>query len=244
MIVAPITKAGDKKGMATKSVWLPCGRWTDIFTGDEYEGGRWVEMVRWRDSIPVLVGEGGFFLLDGRTHSNSVSNPDRLTVMVFNGNGQYTLHEDREASFMHTHFVSAAEGGKQTLRVFADGDTSVVPVREYRFEFRNIPDGEVKVFAGGKEIPFRTETDDHLAVILQGVSSVEEYVIEITYHKGEYSARNAGFLYSLRRIEGNYGLKGQWYRALRHGDNEECRKFIENEVTLGRTEKKRLLESL
>ena len=39
LIVAPVTEKGDAHGMTVTKVWLPEGRYTDIFTGDVYAGG-------------------------------------------------------------------------------------------------------------------------------------------------------------------------------------------------------------
>ena len=56
LLVAPITeKSSDFTGFVIKKVWLPEGKWTDFFTGDEYEGGEWKNMVRPLDYLPVLV---------------------------------------------------------------------------------------------------------------------------------------------------------------------------------------------
>ena len=41
--------------MGETDVWLPEGRWTDIFTGLVYDGGRRLHMLRDMGSIPALA---------------------------------------------------------------------------------------------------------------------------------------------------------------------------------------------
>ena len=243
LIVAPITHASEKKGLTVKSVWLPEGRWTDIFTGDEYDGGRWVDMVRWKDSIPVLAKEGGFFVLDGRQHTNSIANPDKLTVCVFNGNGEYTLHEDSDGSFMHTHFKSEAVDGVQRVTISVDGDRSVMSNRDYRLEFRNIPDGKIRICENGKEIDFETEVDDYITVIIQNVSSFSCYTVEVEFNINQKEYRLSRTLYAIRRIECSHEQKLRLFRGMRDGYYEETKSFIDNERYLTKAEKLRLLEA-
>ena len=66
LLVAPITsKTNSKLGMASAEVWLPEGRWTDIFTGRVYQGGRVHTMWRGLSSIPVLAAEGAEIPVEG-----------------------------------------------------------------------------------------------------------------------------------------------------------------------------------
>ncbi len=243
LIVAPITKPEGAKGLSVKKVWLPEGRWTDIFTGDEYQGGDWVETVRWRESMPVFAKEGGFFVLDERRHTNSLENSDDMAVLVFNGNGEYTLHEDKDGRFMHTHFASAYVDGVQSVEWFADGDVDIMDSRTYRMEFRNIPNGEVRVYADGKEIPFETDEDDYMTVIVKGTQPACKYRIEVDFVKDIKAYRLARTLYVLRRIECSQEYKYKLYKGLRDGVYEESKAFVENEMPLTKAEKLRLLEA-
>ena len=245
MIVAPIAKPGDSKGMTAMKVWLPEGRWTDIFTGDEYTGGRWVEIVRWLDTIPVLAKAGSFFLLDGRHHTNSVANPDRMNVMVFNGNGEYTLHEDLEGSWMHTHFTSCEDCGKQTVTLRAEGDFNVVPQRAYRLEFRNIPDGEVTVYANGVKVDVETDVGEYLSVLLPASASNTEYRVEVVYNRTEEEYRISRLLYSMMRFENDHHVKSVIRRKLTACESkEEFIQAVNESAELTKNEKKRLVETL
>ena len=243
LIVAPITRAGDSKGFSVKKVWLPEGRWTDIFTGDEYDGNGWTDMVRWRDNFPVLAKEGGFFVLDDRRHTNSIENPDELSVLVFNGNGEYTLHEDIDGVFAHTCFVSTCHDGVQCVEWSVNGDADIVGIRTYRMEFRNIPSGAVKVYADGNEIAFDTDEEDYMTVIVENVSSACKYRIEVSFDRDEKAYRLSRTLYVLRRLELSHEYKLKLYKAMRNSTYEECISFIENEISLTNNEKMRLTEA-
>ena len=243
LIVAPITKTGDSKGFSVTKVWLPKGRWTDIFTGDEYEGNGWTDMVRWRDNLPVLAKEGGFFVLDERSHTNSIENPDDLAVLVFNGNGEYVLHEEADGGFSHTRFVSAYADGVQSVEWSMDGDGSACEIRTFQMQFRNIPSGEVKVYADGNEIAFDTVEDGYITVILENVTTDRKYRIEVSFDSDRNAYRMARTVYVLQRLELTHEHKLKLYKALRSGTREECVDFIENEVLLTRAEKIRLLEA-
>ena len=95
LIVAPITKPQNKKlNLANVDVWLPEGRWTDIFNGRIYRGGGWVKMFRDLDSIPVLAPEGTIVPMYKNDRSNDLSLDQPLEVNIWRGNGKYELYED------------------------------------------------------------------------------------------------------------------------------------------------------
>ena len=180
LLVAPVITPGDEKKMAKTSVWLPDGKWTDIFTGHTYTGGKAVDMVRHMDSIPVLAKEGGFFVLDGRKHTNSVALPDKLDVLTFNGDGAYTLKEDNEKGRMETSFISKAESGKQTVEIKVSGD-ECISSRTVKLEFRNIRKGNVTVYENGAPVQTSVKTDSCVIVTLPEVKAGSVYTVEVTY---------------------------------------------------------------
>lgn len=155
LIVAPVTEKGDEHGMALTKVWLPEGRYTDIFTGDVYAGGGQYEMVRFLDSMPVLAGEGAFFVLDGAPRGNRVELPEKLRVLAFSGEGEYCLMEDFEDSRAVTRFWSRMEKeGVWSLSFRVEDGENILPARSYIFELRGIVRGAVRVIEDGKEKEF------------------------------------------------------------------------------------------
>jgi hypothetical protein len=221
--------------MAKTSVWLPEGKWTDIFTGHTYTGGKVVDMVRYMDSIPVLAKEGGFFVLDGRKHTNSVELPDVLNVMTFNGNGAYTLHEDNEKGRMETSFVSTGAQGKQTVEIKALGDECVAS-RKMNLEFRNIDKGTVRVYENGTPIDVRVKTDGFVTVMLPEVALGNTYTVEVEYeeNKERFHKRliDALTFVELKNSVKNHILSTSWDIS-----EEETLDFIKNCERLTENEK-------
>ena len=213
LLVRPVTVQGDEKKLARTDVWLPKGRWTDIFTGDVYEGGRVVSMVRSMESLPVLAREGGFFVLDDRRHTNDISLPDRLTVMSFLGDGEYTLREDGA----ETRFVSRVADGVQTVTV-CPSEGSVT--RKLRLELRNIARGEVRVYADGKEIDAEVYEDGYLTVVLDEVKGGACYTVETAFTASAREYRDARYLYALTRMELSVSCKTVLWSARELSDRE------------------------
>ena len=59
LLAAPVTTPRNRRlNVAGVTVWLPEGRWYDIYTGMIYDGGRCLRMYRDINSIPVLAKAG------------------------------------------------------------------------------------------------------------------------------------------------------------------------------------------
>ena len=240
LLVAPVITPGDENKMAKTTVWLPEGNWTDIFTGQVYKGGRTVDMVRYMDSIPVLAKEGGFFVLDGRKHTNSIDFPDVLNVMTFNGNGEYTLHEDGENGRMDTRFVSVSEEGKQKVTITVSGD-HCVKTRKVRLEFRNIQKGTVKVYADGALQTASVKTDGFVIVTLPDVRPDSVYTVEVEPIADEkYFYKR--IIEALSRIECGNVDKNEFFRNMWKESEEEVLALIRNTDAFSENEKIYLTE--
>ena len=234
LLVAPVITKGDAKGLAKTKVWLPEGTWTDIFTGNVYEGARETDMVRYMDTIPVLAKEGGFFVLDGRKHTNSVELPDQLTVLAFNGNGAYTLHEDSDAGRMNTEFVSSFADGKQTVTLKADGAVCV-PERLIRLELRNIHRGTVCVYADGQPVEAKVKTDGFVIVTIPKAQYGVTYTVEVT-PVADKKAERQRFFDALTRLEVIHSEKYGLLNAYREGKDAVIER-INNSIRLTDNEK-------
>ena len=240
LLVAPVITPGDENKMAKTTVWLPEGNWTDIFTGQVYKGGRTVDMVRYMNSIPVLAKEGGFFVLDGRKHTNSIDFPDVLNVMTFNGNGEYTLHEDGENGRMDTRFVSVSEEGKQKVTITVSGD-HCVKTRKVRLEFRNIQKGTVKVYADGALQTASVKTDGFVIVTLPDVRPDSVYTVEVEPIADEkYFYKR--IIEALSRIECGNVDKNEFFRNMWKESEEEVLALIRNTDAFSENEKIYLTE--
>ncbi|MBQ8374034.1 MAG: alpha-xylosidase [Clostridia bacterium] len=173
LLVVPVTVKRSENGYARSKAWLPEGVWTDIFTNDQYtvkKGGEERELWRTLDSIPVLIRAGGILPLSA-DRGNSVRNPQRLDILVWNGTGEFALREDgREegnTAEYRTQFINeyAEENGcaTQTLKIFGSGNTSVLPKgRKLRVLFKDVsPTVKVSVTKNGVEISTEKLYQDH-----------------------------------------------------------------------------------
>ena len=236
LLVAPVTRKGDREKLAVTKMWLPEGKWTDIFTGDEYEGGKTVETVRWLDSMPVLAKAGGFLVLDGRDGTNLCDEPDQLRVLSFNGSGRYILREDGG----ETVFSSLGTETTQTVTIVSH---SSFEGRKITLELRNITGGNVTVTEDGKEIPFDFDDDGCLSVALPCVKSGKTYTVRVEFKTEKYEKRNAAFFYTLQRLERENRYNSALFRNLCKSTDDECRAWISKEK-LTVNQRKRLLECL
>jgi alpha-glucosidase (family GH31 glycosyl hydrolase) len=153
LIVAPITEHTSKHtNLAGVNVWIPEGRYTDIFTGRIYKGNQFVKMYRDIDYIPVLAREGAIIPMSKNDKLNDCSNPAELELLVYRGNNTFTLYEDdgeslsyQNGEYLKTAFTVCEDGSKVAFKIAkADGDSSVVPEkRTYTVKFKDVVDGNV-----------------------------------------------------------------------------------------------------
>ncbi len=191
LMVAPITtKMCDKTNLAAVDVWLPKGRWTDIYTGAIYEGGKTVKMYRGIESIPVLAKEGAIIPMADNRETNDCRNPEDMTVRVFRGKGAFELYEDdgetneyKNGKYAITK-MSITEWGEDvnfTVKP-AEGDASVVPQkRNYTIVFDDISaaDSAVVTLDGKKKSAEITCSGGKVSVTVEAVAPDSELVIEL-----------------------------------------------------------------
>lgn len=227
LIVAPIAEKSQTCHMASVDVWLPDGMWTDIFTGNTYEGGKPYRMTRFLDSIPVLAKQGGFLVLDGAPKGNSVEVPDCLRVLCFNGDGEYTLYEDRAV----THFEAiAGENGEQIFRFHCEDPENILPVRSCVLELRNIGDGRVTVLENGTKRACRiSHRDGYTRVHLEQLKANTDYEIRALEQESPLERRNMRLQQSLSLLEWDNAGKAALADALcNEADTDKCRILVEH----------------
>ena len=244
LLVRPVTHKGDRCGIATEKVWLPEGRWVDIFTRDEYEGGRVVEMARWADSSPTLLREGGIFVLDGREKPMDIEYPDVLRLLVAVGDGSYTLHEGEKECWAHTHITSKkVSDGEERVTITCENG-QILPTRTYRIDFINIPTGDAVVMANGTPVECKVDDRHYLTVEIENVDVNATYEIIVTYSKCDEKEREIRLFDSLRRLEGHNLSKMALYEEMKGKTVEEKAAIISSTKLFTRRGKKRLLEVL
>lgn len=241
LLVAPVVTPLKKDGFARTEGWIPEGKWTDIFTGDEYvagKDGKKVVFLRRLESVPCLAKAGTILPLDRDGKSNGTANPVSLDVYVFEGNGKYDMYEKYGKKSAFTHFENAysEKDGKavQTLKITAD--TNCPTQREMRILFKNVPFGKT---TGGEE--YLTDCACSVVKIKRGESAEVSVSYEIRSDKRKFEERVQKVLLC---ANGDNGEKWNVYRAVLNAKSvEEGLKAVE-ESKIPSVEKQRIKENL
>ncbi len=182
LLVAPITqKMNPKTFLAPVEVWLPEGRWTDIYTGAIYNGGQKITMYRGLESIPVLAKEGAIIPMSADDRNNCSDNPKDMILRIFRGNNTFELYEDdgisnsfKDGNFAITKYAVKENGNDVIFNICpAEGNCSTVPSRRnYTLVFEDIKDAEsVSVKVNGKEVAAEIKkTKNKTEITLKGIS--------------------------------------------------------------------------
>lgn len=189
LIVAPITRKTDPRtNMACVKVWLPKGRYTDIFNGYIYEGGKTVAMYRGIENIPVLAKEGAIIPMASEGETNDWRNPADMTVQIYRGNNTFRLYEDQgedntfEAGVSCITEFAVAESKNELKFVIhqPEGDVSHLPAkRNYTLQFRDIASCDsIEVVSNGIKKDFSYDARKATEVCLRGITPDE--TIEVT----------------------------------------------------------------
>ena len=191
LLVAPVTSAAEADGYARTKVWLPEGRWTDIFTGAQYEAGasgKELTVLRVAEDVPVFIKAGGVLPLSA-DKGNSVENPETMEILVWSGNGGYTLYEDgatqeKEGQLFTTFTTEYTEAdgiARQTLFISSKGDATVVPAkRTFKVRFKDIPDGTISLYVNGEQVESEEILTDCVAIDLM-IEADKEYLVEVEF---------------------------------------------------------------
>ncbi len=191
LLVAPVTENAKKDGYARVKTWLPEGRWTDIFTGEEYiagKGGKEITLHRKLDSIPVLAKAGGVLPLS-MDKGNGCDNPEALEIRIYNGDNEYTLKEDglesgKSGEYKTTFVNSYAEKTgvcTQTTEIFGDGDGRILPKnRVMRLRYENVEKGEIRLWQNGKKATPKTVLTDCTCIEIP-VKAGGRYRVEVRF---------------------------------------------------------------
>ena len=155
LLVCPITTPMDKRlNLSATKVWLPEGRWTDIFNDRIYEGGKWITMYRDLDSIPVLAPAGAIVPMYRNATRNDLSLEQPIEIHVWHGNGQYDWYEDdgetmdfTRGKYVITHLEAKLEDKVQRFILTPGADTAhVLPEsRNIYVKFRDVVAADVYV---------------------------------------------------------------------------------------------------
>ena len=187
LMVAPVTKPRDKKlNLAPVKVWLPEGRWTDIFNNRIYKGGTWVTMYRDLNEIPVLAKDGSIVPMYKECKSNDLSLEQPLEIHIWHGNGSYEMYEDdgettafkQGASVITSFRMQETEKGIVFEIIPGEDKAGLLPdKREMLLKFRDIT--EAKVLVDGKTVTFGKNGEVVLKVGRKPIQVVLKDIVEM-----------------------------------------------------------------
>lgn len=179
LICAPITRKADKVTKLTGvDVWLPEKiRYTDVFTGMSYMGGKTIRMYRDLESFPCLAEEGTIIPMyrDGNNNSLAIEKP--LEIWIYRGRGSYSLYEDDGESMQYengNYSISelsvnkSANGFVFNYKQSVSGEMKIAE-RELTYVFKDIVSATVMV--NGIEV--NSETTDCVTVTAKGDVIIE-----------------------------------------------------------------------
>lgn len=104
LMVAPVTT----KGAITRTVYLPEGTWFNYWTGAQYKGSGYINVVAPLDTIPLFVKAGGIIPMQPEMLYSGEKPVDVITLDIFPyGSSAYELYEDDGLSLSYQKGSSA-----------------------------------------------------------------------------------------------------------------------------------------
>ena len=237
LMVCPITERSNPKlNLAKVRVWLPEGRWTDIFTGLIYQGGRWVTMHRDLDSIPVFAKAGAIVPVYRSGDRNDLSLEQPMDIHVWRGSGIYELYEDdgetmdyKTGASLLTQITVEEQGDSVRLRIQAPrGDSSLLPdKRDWNICFRDIVSGDISV--NGKPVHWNSGKN-----IVVNVDGAKETLVEVVNCRFRENPSNAELSASLlTRVQGSNLWKASSFPT---AQNPERKKKLPKDIVAALSE--------
>ena len=231
LIVAPITEhTSADTNLAAVNVWIPEGRYTDIFSDRIYEGNQFVKMYRDIETIPVLAKEGAIIPMSVNDRTNDCSNPEELEILAYRGKGKFTLYEDdgetlsyKDGKFLKTAF-SIDENGNDVSFVVAkeEGDSSVAPAkRTYIIKFKDIVKADVSVTIGGKEAKAEVKKCGkslQVTVSAKNTATVEVKLADCTFLENE--DKKPALTRVISKFQMSTDYKGMLFNGFIKGEKE------------------------
>lgn len=255
LLVCPITSPNHqvlRQGFV--GAWLPPGKWTDIFTGKKYTGDKELTLFRDLTSIPVLAKAGAIIPLSA-DKGNSVENPQNLEIMIFAGDGSFTMFEDDskiDYEFKNVKTKFTVEFSEKTLKFVIDrpdGDLSLIPDgRNYILSFKDIVGAdEISVISEGEEIDYEMTGRKGKYIQLRFTPKAKRSLNEIIVKGAELSENispKESVIDVMSRWETSNIKKSTIYRRMRNMENKDELLQAVNNSAMPKIIKKAIEENL
>jgi alpha-D-xyloside xylohydrolase len=128
MMVCPVTKPG----ALSRSVYLPKtdGKWTDFWTGKQYEAGTTIKANAPLDIVPIFVKAGSILPMGPFMQYASEKNAGPIELRVYTGaDGKFVLYEDEGDNFNYQ------KGKYSTITFFWNEKSKVLTIAGRNGEF-------------------------------------------------------------------------------------------------------------
>ena len=199
------------EGEVTRDVFLPDGRWTDLWSGKSYVGPATVTVSHSLETSPVFVRSGSVLTLADNMKNTSEKDWSHLTLEVFpsaDNSGKSVLYEDdlttvayKNGEFRKTD-ITLSGGTTQTLTINPAKGRFTGPrafgARKYTVRVHQRDDwGALQsVSLGGKKLDFKVIQKDESADILAikgGARDADVYEFEFSADISEKSVLELSF---------------------------------------------------
>jgi hypothetical protein len=186
LLVCPVTtKLDAKTKTAATKMWLPEGRWTNIFDGKIYKGGQEIVINSPINTIPALAKEGAIIPMSD-DKGNGWGCPEHLKMEIYRGNNTVDFYEDdgesgKYKSGEYSITKMSVNEENNTIKFTISGGTAIscIPAqRKYTFEFKDVASfDEISVMVNGLYTPVNVVKN---TFSLNNVSVADEIVITLT----------------------------------------------------------------
>ena len=162
LLVAPIIR----KGLTSRSVYLPEGKWFDFATGTEYTGSSRIDYPLTIENLPVFAKAGSFIPMTKPVTSTDYYDGGNYLVRYYpSGQSTFTQYEDNgldnkslsEGKFELITYSGSKDSQKTTVAISKTGSWDGMPVcRIMKLEIRTskVP---AKVLVNSKAVKIKAE---------------------------------------------------------------------------------------
>ncbi len=188
LLVCPVTEKADKRThTAQTSVYLPEGRWTNIFNKKIYKGGKKVRVSSEFHEMPVFAKEGAIITVSC-DEGNSIRCPEKLKLCIYRGNNEFVLYEDDGETFdykngKYSETVISVSEDKSNFRVKISGakNQEFMPEkRTYILEFGDIISSKkTDAYIDGDKAEITEAQNDGLVITVENVAIESTVEIEL-----------------------------------------------------------------
>ncbi len=223
LFVCPVTQKCDNgTHTALSEAYLPEGRWTNIFNGKIYEGGKVVRFNSFLEEMPVLAKEGAVIPVS-LDEGNSIKNPENLKLKVYRGNNEFVLYEDdgetlgyKNGQFSRT-IIDVTEKDNDLVVCLSGATASdfMPEKRKYVFEFADVEGFEKAIVCvDGKETDFEVLNKNTISVDRIDIESTLVVALQkIEVAKNEPYEKS--FVNALSRFDAKNGKKTRSYLPMK-----------------------------